>query len=132
MDQDLLTFQTYCRKYPNKYGYLQCLVDNDRENFQREMIRLIRKNCPTEFERMISAGYINLGTWCKIMNSIPLSRTYQLWRPARSTLLYHVVYHVPMHTFSGNPNSNVPNIHLLHANNRITPMWSVFVNPVPL
>jgi hypothetical protein len=146
MDQDLLTFQTYYRKYPSKYGYLQCLADHDRENFQREMIRLIRKNCPTEFERMIYAGYINLSTWCKIMSAIPLSHTYQLWRPARwneyPKLLYSVVYHVPIQTFHGNP--SVPGItpsqsricrrtdliQLLYTNNRITPIWSVWINPV--
>lgn len=80
---ELALFQDYCGICPYQYGYLKCLSDTDRNSFQQEMIRLIMKNCPHLFNQMITAGYINLGTWCKIMETINLSQTYQLWRPAR-------------------------------------------------
>lgn len=127
-------FQSYCRRSPKQYGYLRCLSDTDRNKFQQEMIHLIMKNCPNSLNQMITAGYINLGTWVQIMERINLSQTYQLWRPAswnESTGHigpYSTIYHVPIQTFySATTNRQVVN--LIYKNGHITPIWWIWLNP---
>lgn len=135
ISQEEVLFNSYYRRSPKQYGYLRCLSDPDRNNFQREMIRLILSHCPNLFNEMITAGYINLVTWCKIMETINLSQTYQLWRPADWNDPigyigpYSTIYHVPIQTFYSTT-TNKEIVNLIYNNGRITPIWWIWLNPI--
>jgi hypothetical protein len=105
----------------SSFYYLRCLDAPDRASFQAKMAELIERSDLTKEQReaVVTQSCMLLETWKEIMQRIPLTTTYKLWRGAywgenastKVTRFIPTNYHVFMTTLDGNPNGNV--VHLL-------------------